>query len=230
MTRSMTGFGRATRELDGDNVTVELNAVNNRSLDCAVHLPPAWSGLDPLVRETIRRHVSRGRVNVWVERKRRVGSSRPVRFDPEIARQYVDAAAELGRLLGSNDSLSLDVLAQLDGVFYQEDIEEDLDKVEGVIVAALEDALAALNGMRATEGAALANELRGRIGLLRETLDAVTARLPELKVLYEARLHARLEALLRRWPTDSQHWGNSSGLATRRGRETPACMPEEMQP
>ena len=36
MLKSMTGYGRAERTLDGRTVTVELRSVNNRYLDCNV--------------------------------------------------------------------------------------------------------------------------------------------------------------------------------------------------
>ena len=36
---SMTGYGSAKGELDGQSVTVELRSVNNRYLDCSVRLP-----------------------------------------------------------------------------------------------------------------------------------------------------------------------------------------------
>ena len=42
MVRSMTGYGRGDRSFEGLQVTVELRAVNNRYLDCAVKLPRAY--------------------------------------------------------------------------------------------------------------------------------------------------------------------------------------------
>ncbi len=195
MTRSMTGFGKAARDFDGEIVTVELNAVNHRVLDCAMHLPNAWSALEAIVKDTIRQQVTRGRVNVWIGRKRRKGINSTIRFDQTIAEQYVSAAQELEALLEKKDGLSVNVLAQLDGVFYQEDPEEDLEQAEAVVLDTLREALVALNRMRAKEGMALAKELRHRIDLLRTGLATIEARLPELKELYEQRLRTRLEEL-----------------------------------
>jgi len=195
MARSMTGFGKAVRQLDGDAVTVELSAVNHRFLDCATHLPPTWLALEPAIREAVRNHVTRGRLNVWVTRKRCGGAGKPVKFAPDIAEQYVAAAAALGELVGTRETVSLDVLVQLPGVFYLEDAEEDLTQAETVVVDALGEALEGLNAMRATEGRALCDDLKQRIALLRETLAAVEARLPELDVELTARLHARLDEL-----------------------------------
>ncbi|MCX5759533.1 MAG: DUF1732 domain-containing protein, partial [Candidatus Hydrogenedentes bacterium] len=86
-------------------------------------------------------------------------------------------------------------LAQLDGVFYHEEIEEDLEQAQQAVVETLAEALERLNAMRATEGEALAAELRYRFGLVREAVSAVEKRLPDLDALYEARLRARIVEL-----------------------------------
>ena len=69
MVRSMTGFGKASSEYNGDSVSVELGSVNHRYFDCSVRTPHAWSSLDPVVKETVRRHVSRGKFTVVVGRR-----------------------------------------------------------------------------------------------------------------------------------------------------------------
>lgn len=41
MVKSMTGFGRASREIDGYMITVELKSVNHRYFEFFVPLPEA---------------------------------------------------------------------------------------------------------------------------------------------------------------------------------------------
>jgi uncharacterized protein (TIGR00255 family) len=192
----MTGFGRASSELDGENVVVELSAVNHRFLDCSVRMPYSWAILEPVVKETVRKRLSRGRINVSVSRKRGETSSRQtVFFDRAVARQYIAASKEIVQMLGGMDSLSLDALAQLEGVFYHEEQEEDLAKVEAAVGAALDGALDQLDSMRTTEGNALAEELAHRVGLMREALATIEQRLPDLNALYEQRLRDRIQEL-----------------------------------
>jgi uncharacterized protein (TIGR00255 family) len=116
-------------------------------------------------------------------------------FDPHVARQYIDAARELGRMLGAMETLSLNTLAALEGVFTHEEPEEDLDRVQEVLVRILNEAISRLDAMRLTEGRALAEELRYRVALMRESLAQVEQRLPDLNNLYEQRLRARIEEL-----------------------------------
>ena len=194
--RSMTGFGRADIEYNGDTISVELSSVNHRFLDCSVRMPSAWSPLDAVVKEAVREQLSRGKVNVSINRRRGTGTqSQSILFDADIARQYMVASKQLAEMLGSMESLSLNVLARLEGVFRQEEAEEDLEKVREMLSRILADALGKLNAMRTTEGAALTQELTYRITLMREALDTIEKRLPELNGVYEQRLRTRIEEL-----------------------------------
>lgn len=196
MLRSMTGFGKADRELDGDIISIEISAVNHRYLDTSVRLPNTWWALEPVLKETVRAQMSRGKVNVIVNRKRGLGGQRQnVYLDKAAAQQYIDSAKELVQMMGTIESLSLDVLACMEGVFCHEETEADLDRVQEAVVGALKEALDKLDAMRQCEGAALQKELAGRIGLMREALATIELRLPELEKSYEQRLRARIDEL-----------------------------------
>jgi len=195
MSRSMTGYGKATGELDGQSLTVEISSVNHRYLDCSLRLPSAWVGLDAIVKQTIRKHITRGKLTINVSRKRALTSSRSVRFDNEGARQYLDASKELAQMIGTYETLSLNVLAQMEGVFYQEEGDEDLTAIEPSVVRVTEEALTRLNEMRAQEGRHLADDVRLRIDALKSSLSDIERRLPELRAMYEERLRTRIAEL-----------------------------------
>lgn len=195
MARSMTGFGKAVVEHDGEMITVEVSSVNHRYLDCSVRTPSAWSALEPVIKQTVRERVSRGKVQVSLNRKRSGSSNKTIHFDQEIAKQYVTAATELNRLLESNENLTVNVLAQLEGVFYYEELTEDIDRIRGMVVEVINNSLSELDTMRCTEGDALARDLRERVDLMRKTLAEVEEQLPRLSEQYEARLRARIDDL-----------------------------------
>jgi len=195
MSRSMTGYGKAAGELDGQSLTVEISSVNHRYLDCSLRLPSAWVGLDPIIKQTIRKHITRGKLTINVSRKRALTSARSVRFDNEVAQQYLEASKDLAQMIGTYETLSLNVLAQLEGVFYQEEGDEDITAIEPTVVKVAEEALARLNDMRAQEGRHLADDVRLRIDGLRTLLSDIEKRLPELRTMYEERLRTRIAEL-----------------------------------
>lgn len=195
MIRSMTGFGKATSEADGDALSVEVSSVNHRYLDCSIRLPYAWAAIEPVLKQVVRDLVARGKLNCTVNRKRTGSPVERVLFDENTARQYVEASKKLGQLLGNNQTVSLDVLAQMEGVFYQEEEEEDLDVVKDRVIPVLTAAIERLNMMRLGEGAALAQDIRHRIELLREALSEIETRLPSLNKRYETKLRTRINEL-----------------------------------
>ena len=69
MTRSMTGYGKASSELNGESIAVELSSVNHRYLDSSLRLPPSWMGLDPIIKQTLRKHIARGKLTVSISRR-----------------------------------------------------------------------------------------------------------------------------------------------------------------
>jgi uncharacterized protein (TIGR00255 family) len=221
MVRSMTGFGKATGEIDGDTISVELSSVNHRYLDCSVRLPATWLALEPIVKETVRKGISRGKVNVMVSRKRGTGARQSTVFlDKDIAKQYIEASRDLVRMLGSMETLSLALLAQLDGVFYQEEPEEDSEKVQATLVSVLAQALERLDSMRVTEGKQLEEELFRRLNMMRASLALIEQRLPELNVIHEQRLRGRIAEIAADVPVSEDRMALEVALIADKGDVT----------
>ena len=66
MVKSMTGYGRARKTLNGRDITVEVRSVNNRYLDCSVKMPRAYIFAEDAVKSLVQKSVSRGKVDVFV--------------------------------------------------------------------------------------------------------------------------------------------------------------------
>ena len=195
MIRSMTGFGKGVCTYQDQEISLELSAVNHRYLDCSFRLGNSWAAVEPVLKGVVRNRISRGKVQVTVNRRRAKSGGETVHLDAGLAQQYLNAFRELAAMIGSERPIRLDTLARMDGVFYQEEPDEDLAEIERALTAALEEALQHLNAMRAQEGAALAEDIRGRVQLMRESLAEIEARLPELNAKHEERLHARIQEL-----------------------------------
>ncbi|MDK1020842.1 MAG: YicC/YloC family endoribonuclease [Candidatus Hydrogenedentes bacterium] len=195
MVRSMTGFGKATCEYAGGTISIELSSVNHRYLDSNIRLPGEWSSLDPVLREALKERLSRGKINVSISRKRAGGDAQKIRLDREVAEQYIQISKELSGLLDSEEPLSLQTLAQFENVFSYEEDEEDLEESKEMLLKLLGDAVSHLDTMRETEGGALGRDIIHRIGLIRESVEAIEMRLPALNELFAERLRARIEVL-----------------------------------
>lgn len=195
MTRSMTGFGRVSADIDSENVTIEVTTVNHRFLECTFRMPNTWAALEIPLRNLAKQALSRGKLNVSIRRSRGPMGRPVICFDQANARQYIDASRELARLMSSTEALSLDTLAQLEGVFYQEEQEQDLDDIRDQLCATFQAALEQLNSARAQEGESLARDVTERIQEMQDAVAIIEARLPDLSREYEKRLRARVAEL-----------------------------------
>lgn len=220
MIRSMTGFGRASRAHDDLLIVIEANSVNHRFLDTHVRVPNEWASLEPSLRDAIKNRIGRGKVNVFLTRKRQPGAAARLRLDKAAAQEYVDAARSLADLLQTSEQLSVNTLAQFDGVFVEEEEEADLDALGPVLLGALGETLDELDKMRVQEGNQLYHDIVYRIGLIREGVEEIDGRIPELSELYTQKLRDRIQEIATDSAYTEDRMALEIGLMAERGDVT----------
>ena len=75
MIHSMTAFARAQSGLDGLMLTWELRSVNHRFLETQFRLPEQFRTLEHGLRETLRKHLKRGKVDCALRLERADGDN-----------------------------------------------------------------------------------------------------------------------------------------------------------
>ena len=95
--KSMTGYGRARQTLGKRDITVEVRAVNNRYLDCAVKLPRAYAFAEDAVRKHVQQAVSRGKVDILFTIDSTGADTAKIVVDRSLAEGYAAALRELER-------------------------------------------------------------------------------------------------------------------------------------
>ena len=159
--RSMTGYGRGAVERGELRATADVRSVNHRFLDLKLRAGQLPAALEDAVAARVRGAIERGSVAVTIH----VAGGGPggMRIDGDAAVSAHRMLAELAaRLAIPGPDLAL-VLAQPGVVTAGDAID---DGGAAVALAALDAALVQLDAMRAAEGAALAAELRIRLGEL----------------------------------------------------------------
>ncbi len=162
----MTGFGRAEIDLPGARLAVELATVNQKNLQVSVHGPDAWPTLESAATGWIRARLQRGKVTARVTQAAAGGPG--TTWDLESTRLQLVELERLAQALGAPwtpPSLEL-VLKLAESRRGQAGALPELAAVETIVQAAFALALDQLVAMRAREGAALAADLRARLGLL----------------------------------------------------------------
>lgn len=182
----MTGFGRATADVDDALIVVQVNSVNRKTLDLTVRLPEAWSPMESKITEKVRESASRGKVYLTVAAEAQGGAKGQTAAH---LRRLADLAAENNvpfepdaRLLWdiSNDRRSLS--------------EPELtEALEVAILDATESALRGFVAMRAQEGEALLVDFMTRVNALKQHVAAVAERAPAVVADYREALFKRLQ-------------------------------------
>lgn len=191
--KSMTGFGEGAATASGIQVTVELSSVNRKQLDINVNLPRNLVTLDAQVQSLIRAEFSRGRVSGIIRVNAADHAAGSVTIDDKLAAQYVEGIRKTAKKLKLSDDLGAECIARLPGVVGIEQEALDADHVSAVLDQAMTKALRGLSRMRTSEGKALEQDLRSRIGLLEEGVKAISKLAPTVVSSYREKLFQRLE-------------------------------------
>lgn len=188
---SMTGYGHAHRQGPPSTVTVSVKTLNHKYLDLVIAGLEAHPALELKVQDVIGQLFSRGRIEVSIAIER--WGLAPLTLNTEIARAYATALQKLAQDLQLEESLSLDTLLRLEGVWQRsQDPEEELwAQIEPV----LRDALAQAQESRMREGQLLAEELQRILSLVERQLDEIEQSAPAVKRLYKERLKERVREL-----------------------------------
>ena len=152
MVKSMTGYGRARETLNKRDITVELRSVNNRYLDCTVKMPRAYVFAEEAIKSRVQKHISRGKVDVFVSIDTSAADVAVVSVNEPLARGYYEALCRLQETFGLDSGVNAMSLAKFPDVLTVTKAEEDVNTVSADICLVLERALDAYDAMRAVEG------------------------------------------------------------------------------
>ncbi|MEZ0576242.1 YicC/YloC family endoribonuclease [Halodesulfovibrio aestuarii] len=197
MLKSMTGYGRCTHEGDGFTMTWEVRSVNSRHLDLKWRLPMLARSLETRFEKTVRKFGQRGRVEITLNLQIQRAELQAVSFNNAQASAMLDELAKFANERG--DDFAPDYTRMLGMSFLWEDSNKEPEKeFAQTLVEGLELALADWNEARATEATALSADMLERTGRMRDWVETITERAPQIKEERFATLRDRLTEVLAR--------------------------------
>lgn len=197
MIKSMTAFGRAKRQGDTKDITIEIKSVNSRFFDCNVKLPRAYVFLEERIKEHIRtKAVGRAKVDVFVTVDNHTCGLGNVGLDKAYLESYLAALGRLRDEFGLKDDISVMTVARNQEIFTYDKPEEDLEAEWELFRAVLDEAIAGYTEMREREGAKAEADIKAKIELVREYANEVEAISLEDTVGYRDKLEAKIRSFL----------------------------------
>ena len=171
--KSMTGFGKATAEIPGKKVTVEVRSLNSKQLDLNLRLPYLYKEKELELRADISKQIERGKVDLTVFTEA-TQDSLPVAINKTLAKTYYKELKSLSEELGESNQNLLALVVKMPDVMKAEREVVELDEAEWKqIKATVDKAIDAFQKFRSDEGKTLSNEFTTRIGLIDSLLTEV---------------------------------------------------------
>jgi uncharacterized protein (TIGR00255 family) len=196
MLKSMTGFGRGEGETTLGKVFVESRSVNHRYCDINVKLPRRLAPFETRIKELVRSHVSRGRIDISVKVDAMGEERAQLSVDFHLAEQYYRALQSLKEKLRLKDKITLGLLAGAKDLITAKEEPTDLEPYWQEIVPILKRSFQDMDEMKRSEGEALAKDLHQRLQRIAQQLEGIKGQYSSRLDAYQNRLAERLRSLL----------------------------------
>ena len=186
----MTGFGKASAEINNKKITVELKSLNSKQLDMAARIPSAIRGFELDMRNIVAREFQRGKVDMVATVETISGAAVQVHLNVDTLRAYKQQVENVAAELGIDPPADmLTFLMRFPDVTVTDNDMDDSDDMRNAVLKATQDAAEALIQHRREEGKRLEEFFAPRItaiaGLLEEIAPYEAERVPRIRARIE---------------------------------------------
>ena len=187
-TRSMTAYAQSSTPTEYGELSCELRSVNHRYLEIAPRMPEELRQHESQLRETISKHLSRGRIDCYIRLKEdEVGALEP----------NIDVVANLQSLIKLMQEQVPDMQApqtvdilRWPGVLQAKKADPEVMKAN--LLNVVDQATQGLVVSREQEGAKMAELIEQRLVSMSKVIDEVVNFLPDIIANYRTRLEDKL--------------------------------------
>lgn len=196
MIKSMTGYGGAKGSVEGLEISVELKSVNNRYLDTSVRLPRSFLFAEDGVKAAVQRHISRGKVDVFVSVDSSAAGDMTVKINEPLLKGYMEAINSIANDYGLPNDMTAMSICRFPDVLSVEKKDMDAEAITAGIVAVAEDALKDFDAMRLREGEKLRDDVLSKLETIDSLVSTVEQESPKTLADYRARLESKMAEVL----------------------------------
>jgi len=157
MIKSMTGYGREKYEKELREYVVEIKTVNHKYNDTSIKMPRNISYLEETIRKLILKHISRGKIEVYINFSDNSTQGKNIKINTEIAKLYIQELKQLAKETDIIDNINVMEVSRLPDVLNIQGDEDD-KTIEEELTFAVNKAVASLIIMRENEGKKIAED------------------------------------------------------------------------
>jgi uncharacterized protein (TIGR00255 family) len=190
MIQSMTGYGKASREINGCLVTVEIKSVNSKSFEMGLRLPTGYKEKEQDIRILLARELERGKIEVTVSTDNGNEIKRGI-LNKTVIKAYLDDFRALGKEFKLPEEDYLRLIIGLPNVMSTEKTEIDegeWKQIEQLIKKAVKE----FYSFRLNEGKVLEKDLLLRVKNIFVLLKQIEKHEPNRMTIIKNRLSKML--------------------------------------
>ena len=194
MVNSMTAFARAQTGLDALLLTWELKSVNHRFLEMQFRLPEQLRSLEHVFRDTLRKHLKRGKIDAALRVEHQAGES-GVELNRPLLLQILGVLEQIKRdapEIGAPNSMDL---LRWPGII-GDPVRGDDKQLPTAVQDLFEEALSDLIAHRSREGEQLGLTVTGRLDEIDRVVKLVKNRTVSVAHEIQTRLQQRVTDLV----------------------------------
>jgi uncharacterized protein (TIGR00255 family) len=177
--KSMTGYGEGSQNVRGIKITVQIRSLNHRHLDMQLRLPREYLSFEEEIRKAIREKISRGRIDLFVNRYGAKVQARKLEMDEGLVGQYIAGLKQLKKRYHLGGEVGVSMLTHIGDLFQVREVEADHGGEREALLKAVSGALKKLERSREREGAQLKADMDGQIEHIRQIALALEERAAE---------------------------------------------------
>ncbi|QEY34028.1 YicC family protein [Caproiciproducens galactitolivorans] len=196
MIRSMTGFGRCEKMVNGRNIIVEIKSVNHRYFEFTSRITRGYGFLDDKLKSYLQSKISRGKIDVFVSVETLEDTDAQVLINHSLAAGYVNALRELSERYNLKDDISVNTISRYSDIFTIHKAPDDEAMIWDAVRMVTDEALQAFIAMRETEGARLKTDVLQRAQTILEIVGKIEQRSPQTVKEYQQKLFQKLREML----------------------------------
>jgi uncharacterized protein (TIGR00255 family) len=161
--KSMTGYGEGSQSIGGTKVTVQIRSLNHRHLDLQLRVPREYLSLEEEIRKTLRGKISRGRIDLFVNRYAGKAVARKLEMDEGLVGPYIASVKQLKKKYGLAGEVGVSLLSNIPDLVHVREPEADPAAERQGVMKALLAALTKLEHSREREGGQLRADMESQI-------------------------------------------------------------------
>ena len=170
MLKSMTGFGKATCQVQNKQVSVEVRTLNSKTFDVNLKLPSAYKAFEKDLRQMLAQQLTRGKMELYIGFEND-NTNPELSINKDLLEAYFielqNLSAKLGVEVGAELLPALLRLPDLQNQTSTESADKDWPEIKPAVQQAIDQT----DLFRITEGKNLELDLRLRIKRLSELLE-----------------------------------------------------------